>query len=132
MVALFSKCAQAQAMLLRQADLRRSWASAVAWLQDELERKYPPNSQYAYNTWSPPAQSNESSSGYFLERSNSARKTLERALELMPETEREEEDVSEEQESQEEAPVPVETPRAEETGGELPDVTQSCDSAPNT
>ncbi|XP_018561344.1 probable ubiquitin carboxyl-terminal hydrolase FAF-X isoform X3 [Anoplophora glabripennis] len=130
MVALFSKCGQAQTMLLRQADLRRSWASAVAWLQDELERKYPPNAQYAYNTWSPPAQSNESSNGYFLERSNSARKTLERALELMPETEREEDDVSEEQESQEE--VTVETPQTEENASDLPDVTQSCENTPNT
>lgn len=81
----------------------RSWAAAVAWLQDELDRKYPPNSQYAYNTWSPPAQSNESSNGYFLERSNSAKKTLERALELMPEAERVEDEGVEDPESQEEA-----------------------------
>ncbi|CAH1960059.1 unnamed protein product [Acanthoscelides obtectus] len=110
MVALFSKCPAAHGMLMKHADLRRSWGSAVAWLQDELERKYPPNTQYgAYSTWSPPAQSNESSNGYFLERSNSARKTLERALELMPDTDRGEEEeqtvattTSEEQESQEE------------------------------
>lgn len=75
----------------------------MAWLQDELDRKYPPNSQYAYNTWSPPAQSNESSNGYFLERSNSAKKTLERALELMPEAERVEDEGVEDPESQEEA-----------------------------
>ncbi|VVC97156.1 unnamed protein product [Leptidea sinapis] len=31
----------------------------------------------SYGTWSPPGTSNETSSGYFLERSNSARKTLE-------------------------------------------------------
>lgn len=131
MVALFSKCNAAHSMLMRQADLRRSWASAVAWLQDELERKYPANTQYAYNTWSPPAQSNESSNGYYLERSNSARKTLERALELMPEIEREEEEGSEEQESQEE--TTVEVPQAEESQPEqLPDVTQSCENNTNT
>lgn len=131
MVALFSKCNAAHSMLMRQADLRRSWASAVAWLQDELERKYPANTQYAYNTWSPPAQSNESSNGYYLERSNSARKTLERALELMPEIEREEEEGSEEQESQEE--TTAEVPQSEENQSEqLPDVTQSCENNTNT
>ncbi|XP_030747882.1 probable ubiquitin carboxyl-terminal hydrolase FAF-X isoform X2 [Sitophilus oryzae] len=103
MVTLFTKCRIAQNMLLAQTDLRRAWVSAVTWLQDELERKYPPNSQYTYNTWSPPAQSNESSNGYFLERSNSARKTLERALELMPEAERLEDEGVEDTESLEES-----------------------------
>lgn len=102
MVSLFTKCHVAQNMLLGQADLRRSWASAVSWLQDELERKYPSNSQYTYNTWSPPAQSNESSNGYFLERSNSAKKTLERAVELMPEVDRGDDEIGEDTESQEE------------------------------
>lgn len=47
------------------------------------QRPYVSNS---YNTaWSPPAQSNETANGYFLERSNSARKTLELACELVPE-----------------------------------------------
>lgn len=83
-------------------NLLRSWISAITWLQDELDRKYPPNSQYAYNTWSPPAQSNESSNGYFLERTNSAKKTLERAMELMPETtEQAEDEAVEDAESQE-------------------------------
>ncbi|CAG9771327.1 unnamed protein product [Ceutorhynchus assimilis] len=102
LVALFSKCRVAQDMLMCQTDLRLPWASAVAWLQDELERKYPPNSQYPYNQWSPPAQSNETSNGYFLERSNSAKKTLERALELMPEAEPVEDEGVEDPESQEE------------------------------
>lgn len=43
--------------------------------------------QYSYNNWSPPAQSNESVNGYFLERSHSARQTLERACELLPDEE---------------------------------------------
>lgn len=129
MVALFSKIRVAHVMLHNHSDLRRQWAAAVAWLQDELERRHPSNTQFtSYNTWSPPAQSNENCNGYFLERSNSARKTLERAMELMPETEREEEDVSEEQESQEEI---AETSQ-EDQRSDLPDVTQSCDNTPNT
>lgn len=40
-----------------------------------------------YNQWSPPAQSNETSNGYFLERSHSARLTLDKAIELCPEEE---------------------------------------------
>jgi ubiquitin carboxyl-terminal hydrolase 9/24 len=52
---------------------------------DLLQRPYPANPQYSYNNWSPPAQSNDTTNGYFLERSNSARKTLEKAIELCPE-----------------------------------------------
>ncbi|XP_065164971.1 probable ubiquitin carboxyl-terminal hydrolase FAF-X isoform X2 [Atheta coriaria] len=150
MVALFSKCRPALLMLHKNADVRKQWAAAVAWLQDELERRYQTNPQYTYSTWSPPPQSNENSNGYFLERSNSARKTLERALELMPESEREEDDAaSEEQESQEEitetnqdetsstststattttASTVVTTPNQRV---DLPDVTQTCDAPPN-
>nr|CAD7451265.1 unnamed protein product [Timema bartmani] len=62
----------------------------------EFERPYAPNAQYSYNNWSPPAQSNESTNGYFLERSSSARKTLERACELCPEEEPEVEELLEE------------------------------------
>lgn len=128
MVALFNRSRVAHQMLQTQFDLRRQWSNAVSWLQDELEKKHPANTQYTYNTWSPPAQSNENSNGYYLERSNSARKTLERALQLLPEAEREEEDVSEEQESQEE----VTETNQEEPRSELPDVTQSCENNSNT
>lgn len=48
-------------------------------------QKFPGNQQYNYNAWSPPAQSNDNTNGFFLERSNSARKVLERAMELCPE-----------------------------------------------
>ncbi|PSN47507.1 putative ubiquitin carboxyl-terminal hydrolase FAF-X [Blattella germanica] len=86
MVTLFSKCRPAHQMLYTNEDVKRKWTLAVEWLQDELERRpYAPSAQYSYNNWSPPAQSNESTNGYFLERSNSARKTLERACELCPE-----------------------------------------------
>lgn len=67
-------------------DLKRKWTWAVEWLGDELERRpYPGNPQYTYNNWSPPVQSNETSNGYFLERSHSARMTLAKACELCPE-----------------------------------------------
>lgn len=119
----------------------RQWSHAIDWLQNELEHRYPANSQYSYNTWSPPAQSNESSNGYFLERSNSARNTLALAIELMPEPEREEEEGggggggggSEEQESQEETADAAS--QGEENGAtrsDLPDVTQSCENTSNT
>lgn len=58
-------------------------------LGDELDRRTYGSGgamQYsAYNSWSPPAQSNETSNGYFLERSPSARLTLRKANELLPE-----------------------------------------------
>ena len=58
----------------------------MEWLGDELERRpYTGNAQYTYNNWSPPVQSNETSNGYFLERSHSARMTLAKACELCPE-----------------------------------------------
>lgn len=129
MVALFSKCRAAQTMLHAHSELRNQWTQAVSWLQEELVKRYPAPSQYSYNTWSPPAQSNESSNGYFLERSNSARNTLERAMELLPENERDEDDVSEEQESQEEI---TENVQEEQNRSDLPDVTQSCENTPNT
>lgn len=67
-------------------DLKRKWTWAVEWLGDELERRpYTGNTQYTYNNWSPPVQSNETSNGYFLERSHSARMTLAKACELCPE-----------------------------------------------
>ena len=50
------------------------------------------NSTLRYNQWSPPAQSNETSNGYFLERSHSARITLDKSIELCPEEEAESED----------------------------------------
>ncbi len=93
---LFSQCAPAKHILQTSADIKRKWTWAVEWLSEELERgrgaggNY--NTQggagaggsYSYNNWSPPAQSNETVNGYFLERSHSARITLEKACELLP------------------------------------------------
>ncbi|XP_063491521.1 ubiquitin carboxyl-terminal hydrolase 9Y isoform X6 [Symphalangus syndactylus] len=86
MVALFSSCPVAYQILQGNGDLKRKWTWAVEWLGDELERRpYTGNSQYTYNNWSPPVQSNETSNGYFLERSHSARMILAKASELCPE-----------------------------------------------
>lgn len=99
MTTLFSRCRVANAMLTSNEEIRRKWVLCAEWLQDELERRpYATNTQYSYNNWSPPTQSNDSANGYFLERSNSARKVLERAIGLCPEPleEPETEEVSEE------------------------------------
>ncbi|XP_026323637.1 probable ubiquitin carboxyl-terminal hydrolase FAF-Y isoform X2 [Hyposmocoma kahamanoa] len=72
-------------------EARRRWRQLLAWLQDELDR-YGPGGYGSYGTWSPPGASNETSTGYFLERSNSARKTLEKAYQFCPEEEDEEEE----------------------------------------
>lgn len=80
LMSVFSVCTQSN------GDLKRKWTWAVEWLGDELERRpYTGNPQYTYNNWSPPVQSNETSNGYFLERSHSARMTLAKACELCPE-----------------------------------------------
>ncbi|KAK7089931.1 ubiquitin carboxyl-terminal hydrolase 9X-like isoform X2 [Littorina saxatilis] len=123
MVSLFTLCAPAATMLQTNGDLKRKWTWAVYWLNDELERvsvdknpdsnqrerdsrqcerPYAANTQYAYNNWSPPAQSNETSNGYFLERSSSAKLTLNKAFELCPDEEQEEVEAGEENEAQNE------------------------------
>ncbi|XP_063973678.1 probable ubiquitin carboxyl-terminal hydrolase FAF-X isoform X2 [Diachasmimorpha longicaudata] len=90
MVQLFSKCRPAHQFLYQNTEMKRKWLHAIDWLQDELEKRpytsAPPYS-HTYNNWSLPAQSNESTNGYYLERSNSAKKTLERAFELCPDEE---------------------------------------------
>ncbi|XP_063306190.1 probable ubiquitin carboxyl-terminal hydrolase FAF-X isoform X2 [Pelobates fuscus] len=108
MVALFSNCSVAYQILQSNGDLKRKWTWAVEWLGDELERRpYTGNPQYTYNNWSPPVQSNETSNGYFLERSHSARMTLAKACELCPEEEPDDQDAPEEHESSppEDAPL---------------------------
>ncbi|EDV22025.1 uncharacterized protein TRIADDRAFT_59589 [Trichoplax adhaerens] len=67
---------------------KQKWTEAVNWLGDELDRNtYPTGSGYGYTNWSPPAQSNETSAGSLLERSNSARVVYAKALELVDEGE---------------------------------------------
>ncbi|CAG5128792.1 unnamed protein product, partial [Candidula unifasciata] len=97
MVSLFTHCPTAASMLQTNGDIKRRWTWAIDWLNDEMERRpYPGNTQYTtYNNWSPPAQSNETSNGYFLERSQSARLTLAKAFELCPDDEQEETEIAE-------------------------------------
>ncbi|XP_038836137.1 probable ubiquitin carboxyl-terminal hydrolase FAF-X isoform X1 [Salvelinus namaycush] len=105
MVALFSNCTVAYQILQSNGDLKRKWTWAVEWLGDELERRpYTGNPQYTYNNWSPPVQSNETSNGYFLERSHSARMTLAKACELCPEEVRKEPDDQEATEDHDSSP----------------------------
>lgn len=86
---LFSTCPVAGQILLSNEDIRRKWTESVSWLHEELERRpYAPNNQYIYNEWTTPSQSNETSNGYYLERSHSARMTLAKACELCPDEER--------------------------------------------
>ncbi|KAK7155926.1 hypothetical protein R3I93_010558 [Phoxinus phoxinus] len=100
MVALFSNCSVAYQILQSNGDLKRKWTWAVEWLGDELERRpYTGNPQYTYNNWSPPVQSNETSNGYFLERSHSARMTLAKACELCPEEEPDDQEAPDEHDS---------------------------------
>ncbi|XP_077293704.1 ubiquitin carboxyl-terminal hydrolase-like faf isoform X2 [Arctopsyche grandis] len=82
LVAVFTRSPAALRLLQEQKDLRQRWNKAIAWLQDEIHSRYS-SSNYNYNTWSPPGTINENS-GYFLERSNSAKKTLDRAYQLFP------------------------------------------------
>ena len=87
-------------MLEGAGDLKRKWTWAVEWLHDELERGgghrwllFQPSSHLFSNIcnlrapYANTASSNETANGYFLERSHSARLTLEKACELMPEEE---------------------------------------------
>ncbi|ESN99988.1 hypothetical protein HELRODRAFT_192681, partial [Helobdella robusta] len=82
-VTLFAKCALSVDLVLNNNEMRYKWINSVEWLQDELDRRpYSNNTQYPYN-WSQ-TQSNETSNGYFLERTNSAQMTLKKALEYCP------------------------------------------------
>ena len=84
LVQLFRKSRVALTMLQTNHEITRKWTSAVEWLQDELERQRSVSSQYNYSSWSPPAQSNDNTNGYTLERSQSAKNTLQLAFELCP------------------------------------------------
>lgn len=85
LVQLFTRSPVALTMLNTNQILARQWAAAVEWLQDELDRQRTIGGQYNYSSWSPPAQSNESTNSFILERSLSAKNILRRALELCPE-----------------------------------------------
>lgn len=116
LVNLFSSCRIAYEIMLSNIDFKSKWAASVAWLHEELERRpFAAGSQYTYN-WSPPSQSNETSNGYYLERSQSARLTLTKAVDLVPDEESrageevEEQDMSEGNDSPPPTSFPVSSP----------------------
>ncbi|XP_032295412.1 probable ubiquitin carboxyl-terminal hydrolase FAF isoform X1 [Drosophila virilis] len=82
---LFHKSPIALQMLNTNPSISRHWSIAVEWLQDELERQRGIGCQYNSYSWSPPAQSNDNTNGYMLERSQSAKNTWSMAYELCPE-----------------------------------------------
>ncbi|KAH8417659.1 hypothetical protein KR222_003640 [Zaprionus bogoriensis] len=82
---LFHKSPFALQMLNTNPTISRHWSIAVEWLQDELERQRGIGCQYNSYSWSPPAQSNDTTNGYMLERSQSAKNTWSMAYELCPE-----------------------------------------------
>lgn len=81
---LFRKSPVAANMLNANIVIARQWTAAVEWLHNELERQRGVASQYSYSSWSPPAQSNENTNSFILERSQSAKNVLEMAFELCP------------------------------------------------
>lgn len=99
LVHLFRRVPTAHAMLKSNPRIGKQWTDAVEWLQEELERRdrtgggvggggsVGGGGQYNYNSWSPPAQSNENTNGYTLERSQSAKNVLQKAFDLCPEEE---------------------------------------------
>ena len=82
LVSLFSQCGAARSIMESAGDLKRRWTWSVEWLHDELERG---GGGTGHRTpYASTAGSNETANGYFLERSQSARQTLEKACELLP------------------------------------------------
>jgi len=91
---LFVKCVTnlmepqsfAHQIVTQSPDLQKKWNAAVEWLQHELDRRAPTvSSYYSGTSWSPP--SNEAANGsFFLERSLSAKTTLEKAVLLRVES----------------------------------------------
>ena len=86
LVHLFRNSAAAHAMLKSNTRIAQQWTAAVEWLQDEMEKERGVG-PYNYNSWSPPVQSNDSTNGYMLERSLSAKNILQKAFELCPDEE---------------------------------------------
>lgn len=85
LVHLFRKSPVALDMLHTNRTISQAWSVAVEWLHDELDRQRGVASQFNYSAWSPPAQSNENTNSFILERSQSAKNILQMAFELCPE-----------------------------------------------
>ncbi|CAF1316830.1 unnamed protein product, partial [Didymodactylos carnosus] len=85
LVVLFSSCPKALNLLKVDPDIKSRWTHAVQWLNDQLDRSCTNVPGYPYYpSQSGPAPSNDMSQGYFIERTQSARSLLDKALELCP------------------------------------------------
>ncbi|XP_050542237.1 probable ubiquitin carboxyl-terminal hydrolase FAF-X isoform X2 [Daktulosphaira vitifoliae] len=83
LVGLFLRIPMAHKVVMQHIELKRKWMDAVDWLQEELHRKTLSGGQYnTYNSWTP--QSNENTNSFYLERSTSARKVLQKAYDFCP------------------------------------------------
>lgn len=85
LVHLFRKSPVALNMLHSNPAIAQAWSHAIEWLHEELEKQRGVSSQYNYSSWSPPAQSNENTNSFILERSQSAKNILQLAIDLCPE-----------------------------------------------
>lgn len=90
LVQLFKRCQSAHNILLASSPKGTElWMSACEWLREELDRRT--SNQYSYSSWAHPSVAsvstvtNENTNGYMLERSLSAKNTLQIACELLPE-----------------------------------------------
>ena len=82
LVQLFTICEPALDILNTDEDLKRIWKQSRNWFQSEMEKclMYDMRTYGYYQT----PQSNETSQTYYLERTQSARVTLERAMKICP------------------------------------------------
>ncbi|CAF0941972.1 unnamed protein product [Adineta ricciae] len=86
LVQLFSNCQKANHILKTDADMKQRWSQAVRWLHEQLDRSYNNiQTNYPYYASQGPVTSNDMSQGCFIERTQSARSLLDKAVELYPE-----------------------------------------------
>ncbi|XP_075145926.1 ubiquitin carboxyl-terminal hydrolase-like faf isoform X2 [Haematobia irritans] len=115
---LFHKSPVALQMLNSNPSVGKHWNIAVEWLQDELDRQRGTVCQYNTYSWSPPAQSNDNTNGYMLERSHSAKNTWSMAYELCPEEEQEETNESDAETNEEPPRQPQQQQQQTKSGDE--------------
>lgn len=88
LVQLFKRSQSAHEILISSSKGTELWMSACEWLREELDRRT--SNQYSYSSWAHPSVAsvstvtNENTNGYMLERSLSAKNTLQFACELLP------------------------------------------------
>lgn len=88
LVQLFKRSPHAHEIITTTPKGTELWMSACEWLREELDRRA--SNQYSYSSWAHPSVAsvstvtNENTNGYMLERSLSAKNTLQVAFELLP------------------------------------------------